>query len=131
MPGSTTSRRSVGLTTRQGNQTAARRHGVQVPGGTVTGPRTAQGSEVLGPARPGPLNTLKARILEGVAAGHSTADLAIHLFLSKQGVDYHISDMLRKFEVPNRTALVAKAYAQGLFAPGQWPPRVLPACVAP
>jgi DNA-binding CsgD family transcriptional regulator len=83
---------------------------------------TAQGRDAATAPR---LTRLSARILEGVAAGHSTVQLADRLFLSRQGVEYHIGVMLRRFRVPNRTALACKAYALGIFGEGSWPPRVL------
>lgn len=75
------------------------------------------------------LTALTAKILEGVAAGDSTMRLAAKLFLSRQGIEYHVSILLRQFQVPNRTALAAKAYSMGIFSIGCWPPRVLPECI--
>ena len=72
------------------------------------------------------LSSLDARIMEGVAAGASTVQLSERLYLSRQGVDYRIAAMLRRHQAPNRTALVARAYAKGLLGIGSWPPRVLP-----
>nr|WP_158880473.1 PAS domain-containing protein [Amycolatopsis anabasis] len=71
------------------------------------------------------LSALDARILEGVAAGIPTTQLASKLYLSRQGVEYHVSAMLRKFSVPNRAALVSKAYSIGMFKIGSWPPKIL------
>ena len=68
----------------------------------------------------------EARILEGVAAGESTVQLASKLHLSRQGIEYHIGAMLRRFRVPNRTGLVSKAYSLGMLRMGIWPPQVLP-----
>ncbi|TQE22735.1 LuxR family transcriptional regulator [Streptomyces ipomoeae] len=75
------------------------------------------------------ISEIDARILEGVAAGVPSTQLASRLYLSKQGVEYHISGMLRKFQAPNRSALVSRAYASGILCIGSWPPRVLPDCV--
>lgn len=72
------------------------------------------------------LTDVDARILEGVAAGVSTVQMASQLYLSRQGVEYHVSAMLRKLKAPNRPALVAKAYALGILSVATWPPRVLP-----
>jgi DNA-binding NarL/FixJ family response regulator len=72
------------------------------------------------------LTPLTAKVLEGVAAGDATVRLAAKLFLSRQGIEYHVSLLLRQFKVPNRTALAAKAYSMGMFGIGCWPPRVLP-----
>ncbi|MEO3751923.1 PAS domain-containing protein [Streptomyces sp. B6B3] len=77
------------------------------------------------------LTVLTARVLEGVAAGDATVRLAAKLFLSRQGIEYHVSILLRQFQVPNRTALVAKAYSMGMFSLGCWPPRVLPEYIRP
>jgi DNA-binding CsgD family transcriptional regulator len=71
------------------------------------------------------LSVLDAQVLEGVAAGSSTVQLARKLYLSKQGVEYHVAAMLRRFKCPNRSALVAKAYTRGVLAGGLWPPKVV------
>jgi DNA-binding CsgD family transcriptional regulator len=72
------------------------------------------------------LTALDARILEGVAAGASTIQLATRLYLSRQGVEYHVGSMLRKLRVSNRAALVSRAYAMGLLVADAWPPRISP-----
>jgi DNA-binding CsgD family transcriptional regulator len=72
------------------------------------------------------LTPLDARILEGIAAGASTVQLASRLYLSRQGVEYHVGSMLRKLRVANRAALVSKAYSMGLLAAGIWPPKSVP-----
>lgn len=72
------------------------------------------------------LSELDARVLEGVAAGVSTAKLATMLYLSRQGIEYHVGAMLRRFKVPSRSALASKAYSQGILCIGQWPPKVSP-----
>ncbi|MEU8541462.1 PAS domain-containing protein [Streptomyces sp. NPDC048717] len=101
----------------------------------VTGPAGTAGLVLLlrplGEADvPGPrgltLSALDARVLEGVAAGASTVQLAGRLYLSRQGVEYRVGLLLRRFDAPNRPALVARAHTYGLFVPGQWPPQVLP-----
>ncbi|MFI1110095.1 MULTISPECIES: helix-turn-helix transcriptional regulator [Streptomyces] len=72
------------------------------------------------------LSSLDAQVLEGVASGASTVQLAARLYLSRQGVEYHVGLMLRKLRAPNRAALVARAHSMGMLTVGQWPPRVLP-----
>ena len=72
------------------------------------------------------LSELDARVLEGVATGISTVQLASKLYLSRQGIEYHVGAMLRRFKSPNRSALVSKAYSQGILCVGQWPPKVTP-----
>ena len=77
------------------------------------------------------LSGLDARILEGVAGGLSTVQLSARVYLSRQGVDYHISALLRRFRVSNRAALASRAYSMGILSSGSWPPRVVPECVDP
>ncbi|WP_341829357.1 LuxR C-terminal-related transcriptional regulator [Streptomyces cyanogenus] len=77
-----------------------------------------------GGARPTLLGEMEARILEKVAAGASTVQLAGQLHLSCKGIEYHVSAMLRKLDVPNRPALVSRAYTLGILSSGSWPPRV-------
>jgi DNA-binding CsgD family transcriptional regulator len=72
------------------------------------------------------LTELDAQILEGVAAGKSTINLAAKLHMSRQGIEYHITAMLRRFNVSNRTALTSKAYMMGLLSVNSWPPSVPP-----
>lgn len=81
------------------------------------------------PGRPHPharLSPMGAHILEGIAAGASTDQLASRLCLSRQGVVYHIGCMMRSLEAPNRAALVARAVSLGMLTVGTWPPRALP-----
>lgn len=72
------------------------------------------------------LTELDARILEGVAAGVSTVQLAAKLYLSRGGVEYHVGRMMRELKALNRAALVSKAYSMGVLSVGTWPPRVVP-----
>ncbi|MDQ2588707.1 helix-turn-helix transcriptional regulator [Saccharothrix yanglingensis] len=75
------------------------------------------------------LTAMEARVLEGVAAGTSTAQLAAALYLSRGGVEYHVSALLRKLEAENRPALVSKACSAGILDVTSWPPAVIPGCV--
>ncbi|MEG8277167.1 PAS domain-containing protein [Streptomyces sp. AHA2] len=99
---------------------------VREPAGEVVGVvvllRRAEDALSAGPV----LSALDAQVLEGVASGESTVQLASRLYLSRQGIEYRVGQMLRRFDAPNRPALVARAHALGMFATGQWPPRVLP-----
>jgi DNA-binding CsgD family transcriptional regulator len=65
-----------------------------------------------------------ARIVEGLAGGESTARLAAQLHFSRQGVEYRITRLLRRFGVTNRAALASRAYTLGLLSADSWPPRV-------
>jgi PAS domain S-box-containing protein len=71
------------------------------------------------------LTEVDARILEGIALGVSTVNLAAGLYLSRSGVSYRVDVLMRKLKVKNRPALISKAYSMGLLFPG-WPPRVNP-----
>jgi PAS domain S-box-containing protein len=82
--------------------------------------------EQLSPSNRKVLNELDAKILESVAAGVSSVQIASKLHLSRQGVEYHVSAMLRKLNAPNRAALVSRAYSMGVLAIGVWPPKVQP-----
>ncbi|MFD0417938.1 PAS domain-containing protein [Streptomyces sp. NPDC127108] len=76
------------------------------------------------------LSQLDARLLEGLASGASTAALAARLYLSRQGIEYRVTQLLRRFDAANRPALVGRAHSLGLFVPGQWPSRVRPELIA-
>ncbi|MFF7976291.1 LuxR C-terminal-related transcriptional regulator [Streptomyces sp. NPDC007905] len=84
----------------------------------------AEGTRVV-PKRKKILSAMDARILEGIAAGVSTVPLAASLYLSRQGVEYHVTCLLRKLKVPNRAALVSRAYSMGVLKVGTWPPEVV------
>ncbi|MEU1665331.1 LuxR C-terminal-related transcriptional regulator [Streptomyces sparsogenes] len=71
------------------------------------------------------LSEIEASILEGIASGLSTIPLASRLYLSRQGVEYHVTRLLRKLGVPNRAALVSRAYSLGVLEVGSWPPKVV------
>ncbi|MBH5338029.1 PAS domain-containing protein [Streptomyces pactum] len=89
----------------------------------ASGPPPAAVPEAAGPGG-ACLTPVDARILEGIAAGHSTLSLASRLHFSRQNIDYRVTGLLRRFQVPNRTALVSRAFSTGLLAAGTWPPRV-------
>jgi DNA-binding CsgD family transcriptional regulator len=72
------------------------------------------------------LSELGAQILEGIAVGETTIQLANRLHLSRQGVEYHVTALLRVMSAPNRPSLISRAYSVGMFRPGEWPPRVAP-----
>ncbi|MFJ9822352.1 PAS domain-containing protein [Streptomyces sp. NPDC101151] len=70
-----------------------------------------------------PLTAAQVRILALLAAGHSNADIAGALHLSRQTVDYHLSRLRHLLGVTTRPALVARAYVLGILSPHSWPPR--------
>ncbi|MEC3975550.1 helix-turn-helix transcriptional regulator [Amycolatopsis sp. H20-H5] len=77
-------------------------------------------------ARQFQLSRVDAMILEGLVSGLRVAELAQRVCLSRQGVEYHVGAMTRQFDAANRTALVAKAHAAGVFIADVHPPRVDP-----
>jgi DNA-binding NarL/FixJ family response regulator len=71
-----------------------------------------------------PLSLLDARILEGIALGESNLRMAGRLHLSRQGIEYRVAAMPRRFRAPNRAALVSRPYTAGLLSVSPWPPKV-------
>ncbi|MFJ4184051.1 LuxR C-terminal-related transcriptional regulator [Kitasatospora sp. NPDC089509] len=65
---------------------------------------------------------IEARILAAAARGATTARIAKEIGLTPDGVNYHLTRLSRRWQLPNRTALVAHAYALGVLAPDTWPP---------
>jgi DNA-binding NarL/FixJ family response regulator len=60
------------------------------------------------------LTTRERDVLEAIAAGASTAQIADRLGLSRKTVRNHVSSILTKLEVVDRTQAVIKARAAGL-----------------
>ncbi len=72
-------------------------------------PEGSEGStEEDGFAHPG-LSAQEARILPLVAAGATTSVMARTVGISADGINYHLTRLCRRLEVPNRSALVARA----------------------
>ncbi len=70
------------------------------------------------------VSEVEGRILALAAAGSTTAAIGKAVGLTVDGVNYHLGRLSRRWRVPNRTALVAKAYVLGVLVPGRWPPEV-------
>lgn len=69
-----------------------------------------------GPVCPGaPRMTLEWEILDGLARGQSSAELADRLHYSRQAISYHLGRLMTRCGVRNRTALVAWAYEMRLL----------------
>ncbi|WP_244177508.1 PAS domain-containing protein [Streptomyces atriruber] len=85
------------------------------------GPRAVDAGEEL--AHPA-LNAQEARILRLVAGGATTSVVARTVGIGVDGVNYHLTRLCRRLHVPNRTALVARAYVLGLLDAQAWPPQV-------
>lgn len=86
--------------------------------------QAAQPAGAAAPAGPQTeVSPVETRILAAAARGDTTAQIAREIGLTLDGVNYHLSRLTRRWRVPNRTALVARAYATGVLAPGTWPPQ--------
>jgi DNA-binding NarL/FixJ family response regulator len=64
----------------------------------------------------GSLTDQENRVLRLVALGLTDGDIANQLFLSVRTVNVHVSNILRKLDVPNRGAAARWAHAHGLMA---------------
>jgi DNA-binding NarL/FixJ family response regulator len=71
--------------------------------------------EQLRRARAAGLTRRELEILRLVAEGHSNAELARLLWVTKQTVKFHLSNIYRKLEVSNRTEAARWAQAHGLL----------------
>ena len=80
------------------------------------------GSPILAAAAPPVLTEREARVLELVAEGLATAEVAVRLHVSGKDVEYHLHNLLSKFESRNRTGLVSRAFALGYLSTQEWPP---------
>lgn len=106
---------------------------VQFPGGagelTVQAVSDDEGSGLLITLRITPvpsdvqLTDRESEILRLIAGGSTSARVAAELGITGDGVNYHLTRLSERFGVPNRTALVARAYSLGLLDPISWPPR--------
>jgi NarL family two-component system response regulator LiaR len=61
-----------------------------------------------------PLTRREREILALVAEGHSNAAMARQLWVTEQTVKFHLSNIYRKLDVPNRTAATRWAHEHGL-----------------
>ena len=52
----------------------------------------------------------KREVLELVAAGYATKQIAARLGISDAAVDKHLRQLFRRYGVPNRAALVCAAF---------------------
>ncbi|GGY17369.1 PAS domain-containing protein [Streptomyces xanthochromogenes] len=83
------------------------------------------------PSPRGTVSVAQARILALAASGATTATIGKALGLTVDGVNYHLARLSQRWRVQGRTALVAKAYALGVLAPGHWPPEPADGLVDP
>ncbi|MDA3629941.1 PAS domain-containing protein [Saccharopolyspora sp. WRP15-2] len=65
---------------------------------------------------------IEARILALAASGDTTPRIARAVGLTVDGVNYHLTQLSRRWHVRGRTALVARAYTLNVLDPESWPP---------
>ena len=89
--------------------------------GLPRGPRPQTRSNPFG------LTARELEVLALLAAGYNNAQIAQRLFVSERTADHHVSAILRKLEVRNRTEAAAEASRLGLtprsFGLPDWPGR--------
>lgn len=78
------------------------------------------GAELLAPVRR--ITLAELRVLQLVALGMTSREIAEALWVSRQAVTYHIGNLFMKLRADSRAGLVARAYAVGVLSPGKWPP---------
>ena len=78
-------------------------------------------------ANPSGLTSKEVEVLQLLAQGCSTAQLARRLHRSPKTVDHHIGSLLEKLGVHSRSEAVAAAYARGIVSAGHRPTPTRPA----
>lgn len=68
------------------------------------------------PDRPEALTTRETEVLQLVAEGQSNRQIAVSLVISEKTVKTHVSSILRKLDLPSRTAAALHAVHAGLVA---------------
>jgi DNA-binding NarL/FixJ family response regulator len=71
--------------------------------------------ERVASVRPHALTARELQVLRQVAAGRTNKAIATELSLSERTIDRHVSNILRKLDVPSRAAATAYAYGHELL----------------
>ncbi len=85
---------------------------IEAPRATTPRPTTIPDRETLSI-----LTRREREILALVAEGHSNSAMARTLWVTEQTVKFHLSNIYRKLDVPNRTAATRWAHENGLMSP--------------
>ena len=83
----------------------------------VNGPRRGVDSQSTITADLG-LTAREFEVLEQLAFGHSDKRIAEELYISRKTVSVHVSNILRKLDVPDRVAAAQVAHELGMGSPG-------------
>lgn len=70
----------------------------------------------------GQVSELEGRILTLTASGSTSAQIASAVGLTVDGVNYHFTNLGRRWGVTGKAALVARAYVAGVLDSRMWPP---------
>src|ERR1700751_5293983 len=97
--------------------------GDALPAPGVTGPLIAEFARMGGPRAPSRkqldgLTERESEVLALVARGMSNGEIAGHLVVAEQTVKTHVSRILMKLGLRDRTQAVVLAYESGLVHPG-------------
>jgi DNA-binding NarL/FixJ family response regulator len=65
----------------------------------------------------GVLTDRELQMLRRIARGATNPEIADEMFVSVKTVERHVSNILRKLDVPNRAAATAAAFEMGLMSP--------------
>lgn len=63
----------------------------------------------------GQITKRELQILELLSRGFSSVEIAEHLFISRNTVDFHRRQLLKKTESKNIAELIGNAYRQGIL----------------
>jgi DNA-binding NarL/FixJ family response regulator len=86
-------------------------------GQSVLAPSVASAlmNRVRTPPAPELLSPRELDVLRLVAAGNTTRETAVHLFISEATVKTHLLNIYAKLEVPDRASAVAESFKRGLL----------------